>query len=97
MAPGFLHGVLIVQGVHPEVLIDREIPSGAPIDREIPSGALVDREVPRADFMTREDLPAIEDPTGTERLFRGVMRIEATSEVTLGLGDSCPDWSSADF
>ena len=71
----------MAQGLLPEVLIDRVILSGA----------LPDQELPRADFMTKEDLPAIEDPIGTEHLFRGVMRIEATSEVTLGLGDSCPD------
>lgn len=96
MAQGFLHGVLIVQGVHQEVLIDRVVPSGALIDREIPSGALIGREVPRADFMTKEDLPAIEDHSGTDPLSRDGILIEAITVATLVLGDSYPGCSSAD-
>ena len=86
----------MAQGILPGVLIDRVVPSGALIDREIPSGALIGREVPRADFMTKEDLPAIEDHSGTDPLSRDGILIEAITAATLVLGDSCPDCSSVD-
>ena len=46
------------------------------IEWENPSGALPGRKVPRPAFMTRGDLPAIEDPSGREH-FPGTSYLRA--------------------